>query len=1091
MKSKYCYPIVGILSLAAAAWAQDVQTSGEVTPDAPQKVTPVSVTTKAPGKTEEAKKEERTEPQSLESTILVAIQDDSIPLPIPAVMEEGPDGDVEVAPASGDPFFLSFIAGPYTPPENELVDPALLEIDGSFGDARPGNDTYAMVMFQKRITDERLETLKQLDCRILGFHPHYTIRVAIPVDRLLEVSTLDFVRWVGAPRTWQKVHPAMRGEVKGMEQSAPLDMYVSVFESDLNEDSVRERFGSVWKVTPENEEGTLYEETDARASRYHSNGWMHQRLESMGLQIHEYRPDIDTFVVTGAVATIQELTALDFVQFVEPIPVDELHAKPVHDESIPMIMADETRANYDGSVNSIAQVGLVDSGVETAHTDIAISGWGWNCTTQTSAWDDIANSGSGHGTHVTGTILGNGSSQADHTGVAPGLATWGSDQALFNYRRFPTPCSDSLSTVMTTMNTPVGTGTVPHVVNNSWGSTFNDQHVPTGTEADARTVDNHVFNTGQVWVWSSGNYTYQNVGIQATAKNALTVGNSTDHISTTLGDPGELASDSGKGPCADNRWKPNLNAPGRMVSSALANNNTGYAAYSGTSMASPHVTGLIAQLVDHHSFLRDREPAEIAALLMATAQTHDNTTLTVSSDAHLDTFGAGRINAYRAHWGGADWGWTVWSPTLGSGNWTYADFTVPAGATRLVAVMHYNEVAGGAGAGTSLVNDFDMYLDRDPIDPAGNTGEYSAQQSSIDNSEIRIINNPTAGPWRWKVWPDSTTSDIHLGLTILWTTADITPTNTVTVTASDSFIQPNDQIDVDVNVAAGDYISAGTLLDFNGNSRTIHSKSSDLQDGIVSDLSDSGNSLDYITLGDVRQGNSKDASYRVSYSTEGTKSITMQTTSENAADVNPSVQVVVDGTQPGAVSSLTSPSHSLGQWSNDPTVQWTWNAASDNLSGVSGYGIYETTSASIPGTFQDIGAVTTYTSAAYPSSTSGRFFNIRTVDNSGNWDANYVSDGPYYIDVTDPSDASYSSSTIPVGSSTCSGSVTVTWNASSDSHSGVEGYGLYWATSPTANPSQTLDTTSLSSTLSVASGTYYLHIITRTMRATGRTTRFT
>ncbi|MDF1838113.1 MAG: S8 family peptidase [Planctomycetota bacterium] len=1079
MKSKYCYPLVGILSMAAAAWAQDATTQGEVSTETAAKVTPVTATSQLPGNVQVAEEDLRSEPQNPEATIVKVDLDDSIPLPIPAVIEASPEGDVVVEKASGNPFFLSFIAGPYTPPVDELVDPALLQMDGNFGDARPGNETYAMVMFQKRITDQRLEELKAMDCRILGFHPHYTIRVAIPVDRVLDVSTMDFVRWVGAPRTWQKVHPAMRGEVKGMSQVAPLDMYVSVFESDMNENSVAERFGSVSGVTPESSEPFMYEGTDARSIRHHSNGWMHQQLESMGMQVHEYRPDIDTFVVTGTVASVAAMTELDFVQFVEPVPVKEMFSAPMHDESIPMIMADETRSQYDGSTSSVAQVGIVDSGVETAHTDIDIFGWGWNCTTEAAAWDDISNGGNGHGTHVTGTILGNGDAQADHTGIAPGLGTWSADQSLFNYRIFPNPCSVSLSSIVNTMNTPVGTGTVPHVVNNSWGSTFNDQHVPTGTEADARTVDNHVFNEGQVWVWAAGNYSYQNVGIQATAKNALTVGNTVDYLDGTVGKPGELWSTSGTGPIADNRWKPNVNAPGRWVSSALANNNTGYGAYSGTSMAAPHVTGAIAQLVDHHSWMRDREPAEIAAHLMGTSQAHDMQLLTTASSSHLDTFGTGRINAYRAHWSHSDWTTTTWSPTVGSGNSTYADFTVPVGATRLVAVMHYNEVAGGAGAGTALVNDFDMYLDRAPIDPAFNVGEYSAQQSSVDNTEIRIINNPIAGDWRWKVFPDSTTSSINLGLTIHIISGDITPANTVTITASDSFIKPNDQIDVDVSVSATDFVSAATMLDFDGTSRTIHSKSSTLEDGIVSDLSDSGNTIDYITLGDIRQGNTKNVSYRVSYPSEGTKNVTMQTTSENAPEVNPTVQVIVDGTQPGAVSGLTSPSHTVGQWSNDPTVQWTWNAASDNLSGVAGYGIFETTVISTPGATQDIGAVTSYTSAAYPSSTSNRYFHIRTVDNSGNWDNDYMTDGPYLIDVTDPTDVTYSSSNFPQGSSSCNGTITVNWNASVDSHSGVDGYGLYWTTNPTGLVGQIVDTAGTTSSISPVSGTWYLHVITR------------
>ncbi len=1081
MKSKYAYPLVGILSLAAAAWAQEANSADEAIPStANRTLTPVTVTAGASLDDAQATALDRFDTEELEAKVAPVQLDDSVPLPIRAVVEEGVDGDRIVSPAKGDPFFLSFIAGPYTPPANELADPSMLTVQDRITDARPGNETYGMVMFQKRITEERIAQLKQMDCRILGFHPHYTLKVAIPMDRILDVSTLDFVRWVGTPRDWQKVHPSLRSATAGKASNELQDMYISVYESDMNENSTVERFGTYQSITPDHPEGFVDEsEGDLRSKRFQSNGWMHQHLESLGLIIREYRPDIDVFVVSAPVASIEAIVAQDYVQFVEEVPHDEMHAAPVHDESIPMVAGDQTRINYDGSTNSVAHVGIVDSGVETAHTDINVFGRGWNCTTESSPWDDNANGGGGHGTHVTGTILGNGTVEADHAGMAPGLATWSLDQAYYNYRRFPNPCSVSLSTILNQMDTVVGAGTVPHVVNHSWGSTLSGGAVPTGTEADARTVDNHVFNTGQVQVWSAGN-TPTTLGIQSAAKNALTVGNALDYFEGTLGEPepGDMWTTSGRGPTSDNRWKPNLNAPGRIVSSCAANNNSGYLGYSGTSMSAPHVTGLIAQLVDHYAFLQDREPAEIAARLMATAQTNDNVAISVASDAHLDNFGAGRINAYRAHWDSSGWDSLNWSPVVSSGNSTFGDFTVPANTSRLVIVMHYNEVAASAGAGSALVNDWDLWIDRDPIDPASNTGEYFVQQSSVDNTEMRIITNPAAGPWRWKAHPQSTTSSMHLGVTVLMVTDDVTPTNTVTVTASDMYVQPGEQLDVDVNVAAGDYFSAATFLDIDGNGRTVHSKATTMADGTASDLSASANPDDYITLGDVRVGQSRNATYTISFPTEGNKTQTIQTRSENAAEVNPSVAIVVDGTEPGAVSNLTSTSHTPSVWSNDPTVDMTWTAASDDRSGVQGYGTFISgTATGSPGAVLDIGAVTSDTTPALATTSGGHYYKIRTVDNSDNWDADFVAAGPYLIDTIDPSNLTLVSSTLTPGDSQCGVGVTVTWSTGSDAHSGIAGYGASLNTNPTAAAPAAVTTTLTSANINLpVGGNYYLHV---------------
>ncbi|MEM1452671.1 MAG: S8 family serine peptidase [Planctomycetota bacterium] len=1079
--------LLGASAVTASASAQQV----ESTPPSSPTVTPVTavdVSANASRQTDQATDEEAPQrPQLVQNdaepvvVVPLPVTDDSVPLPNPAVVDVIDGVDVETSPASGDPFFLGFVGSDYYPPANEVLDPALVTAAQlPYLDLRNEAVTYGFVMFSKRITPNRLAVLEDMGIRVLGFHPHYTMRAAIPTDRVGDVSVLDFVRWVGVARAQQKVHPATAGEIAELASGERAQLYVSVFESDLNDASTSMVVGAASTVDGD---GIVRSGDNAGNVVWQSNGWMHYALQELGAEIVSYAPRQNAFQALVDPARIEDIIARDFVQFVEPVPTAETTMAPVpHDESTAMIMSDSVRGQLDGGTNQVAIVGVVDSGIEVSHQDLGIWGVGWNCTTQTSPWDDIDNGGSGHGTHVAGSILGRGNAEADHLGNAPGLGSWGGASRVFNYRRFPNPCSVSLTTITSTFGNSYDDGTNvterPHVINNSWGSFYTNGMQAVGSEFECRVVDDAAFDQDQLWVWSAGNSgpNASTLAIEASAKNALTLGNVVDYA-TTVGDPGTIWTSSSRGPAGDNRWKPNLMAPGRFIRSCLANDNDGYANYSGTSMAAPHATAAAAMLVDGYSFFR-YQPARLYAHLMATAMTKDNQIISTPGSSHLGTYGAGRVNVYKAAYNLGGNTWLNWGTSL-NGSWAFGNFDVPVGTTRIVAVMTSLEESASAGASQALVNDYDFYLDRDPIDPAGNVGEYFAQQSAIDNSEIRIINNPPSGPWRWKVWPDSVSSETKIGVTVYFIIDDTTPDATFTVTASDQYIQPNDPVDVSANLDVDDYVASAVTLDRSGSFATILGSSTTLRDGVVTDLTDNPSGGNDIMLGDVSDLFSRTGTWTVRYSTQGVKTFGVEARSDNMVDQNASVNITVDGTDPGLVTNLGSPSHTVGQWSNDPTIQWTWTAATDNLSGIQGYGIYENTSASLPGQTLDIGPVTSFTSAAYPSSNSPRYFNIRSVDRSDNWDAQFASTGPYFIDTTLPTaPPSIQSTTHPVGSTRCEQRITVRWNAASDAHSGVQGYGIFWSPSPTSNPGNVLDTTSRQDTEILAPGTWYLHVKT-------------
>jgi len=986
----------------------------------------------------------------------VFMDDEAVPLPVERVAQAGPRGDSVVVPRSGEPFFLGFVAGKHHPPEGEQVDPELLrnlasrELRG-----RPVAHTYAFVMFKKRMTRERVSELESLGVRILGFHPHYTLKVALPPAALDAVAALPFVRWVGVAKPWQKVHPELLREIAARRHAERVGVYIDVFDSDLGPASTFRLAGEVQERNPDG--AVVPGRPEARARIWMSRGWQEAALEALGVEVHEYVDRIRAFRAYLTPQQLGTVVALDFVQFVEPDPPASTH----HDESTPMVLSDDTRQDYGGATNSVAVGGQIDSGVDMSHNGLDGYWVGWNHTNQGTSFTDECE----HGSHVCGTIKGDGSPNTSLKGNAPGLGTWITGR-FFTVKLFgetsscpgPTCCPNccsagtSLSTLFGHLRSSYtdGSGNVtarPHVINNSWGAFTTGQAAWTGTEANPRTLDAEVWDYRQLYVFSAGNdgSTGGTIGSPGVAKNALTVGSVVDYNDAAVGDPGNLWTSSSRGPCGDNRWKPNLAAPGRQIMSVDANSTNGYVNKSGTSMAAPHVTGIAAQLVDHYSWLR-YAPHRVAALLMGTALTKNNVVLTspsTSSTHHLNTYGAGRIEAYKAHWNTSQLDYTNWGFTGDAVGYNYADFTINAGATRLVVCMTYHEDAASSGASRALVNDFDLWIDAPPIDPNnGNTGEWFTQQSAANNTEIRILDNPETGLWRWKCWPESVTGTARVSVHVQVLYGDTTPAGTISVTAADTTIRPNQTVDVTATVTNPDTIASAVFLDATlPVGTTLTASTTTLKDGAVTDLMGNQHGGDDLLLGDIRHATSRSATWTARWATEGTKTWSVTARSDNMTSVTDSVAILVDGTAPPLPTNLASTTHTLNQWSNNRTLTFTWTQPADNLSGVDGYGeFWSSANPPVPGNTRDFGAVTTRT-ITVASDYTNLYYAIRPVDRSGNWNAGQAVAGPYKIDTVDPSLVSnLVSSTHTPGVWSNVGTIVWTWTAATDDRSGVAGY---------------------------------------------------
>ncbi|MGH2686816.1 MAG: S8 family serine peptidase, partial [Actinomycetota bacterium] len=255
------------------------------------------------------------------------------------------------------------------------------------------------------------------------------------------------------------------------------------------------------------------------------------------------------------------------------------------------IKADQVWENYDASGQGIV-VANIDSGVQYDHPALAATYRG-NLGDGTFAhdynwWDPSKLCGfeettpcdnAGHGTHTMGTMVGDGG-EGNKIGVAPG-ASWIAAKGC----EFDTCSEFALTSSAQWVLEPTDrdgqnpdASKRPHIVNNSWGGGGNDTWYQDFVRAWVA--------AGIFPVFSNGNAgpACDTSGSPGDYPESYSVGNYTVD--------GTIAPTSSRGPGMDGENKPNVSAPGTDVRSSVPGD--GYAAFTGTSMAAPHVAGTVA-----------------------------------------------------------------------------------------------------------------------------------------------------------------------------------------------------------------------------------------------------------------------------------------------------------------------------------------------------------------------------------------------------------------------------------------------------------------------------------------------------------------
>jgi subtilisin family serine protease len=203
----------------------------------------------------------------------------------------------------------------------------------------------------------------------------------------------------------------------------------------------------------------------------------------------------------------------------------------------------------------------------------------------------------GHGTHTTGTIIGDGgagtAASPNQIGVAPG-AKWIGCRNMDAGNGRPSTYSECFQFFIapTDLNNQNPDPTKrPHVINNSWTC-------PPSELCAANTFSTIVDNTlaAGIFIVVSAANDGPNC---STVQDPPAIYASAFSIGAINGTTNALSSFSSRGPVTidgSGRMKPDVSAPGQTVRSSLRNSDIAYGNMSGTSMAGPHVVGTVALL---------------------------------------------------------------------------------------------------------------------------------------------------------------------------------------------------------------------------------------------------------------------------------------------------------------------------------------------------------------------------------------------------------------------------------------------------------------------------------------------------------------
>jgi subtilisin family serine protease len=608
-------------------------------------------------------------------------------------------------------------------------------------------------------------------------------------------------------------------------------------------------------------------------------------------------------------------------------------------------------------------IGVMDSGIDDGHPHFDNTG-----ITFSADWVDFGmppEDQNSHGTHVAGTIAGNSTNGGT---VLPGVApdadlvvarifkqqTW----AVIAGRLLPKGRFNRLD------NDAPGTMAA---ISNSWGMDDTSRATPLSRyDKFARSADRWAYqNQDTLLVFANGNACdldpdtrtdevgcANNVQSPALGKNVLSVG-ATYPESGTIGsysfEAGEVSLLNDLNPPEDvvdlnnGRVKPEVLAPGVGITAPVPGG--GYDGKRGTSMATPHVSGVVAVLAERHP---GWDANTMRSVLITTTSPVRN------PEGFLD--GYGEVNARDALGQNSyeSTQQTFHGSAYEGDRDVQATVRVPEGAHQLDASLAWMDPPKTAGGVQGFMfNRLDLVL----IDPSGNrirrTNAANVKKITVEDPEqgqwqvvVRGANvGPAFKPFAWlRSNPHRQSYDgavrvvrdpPRLGVEV--DHANLSgPTRAGSVDPSAIELDPGARTNVSIAPAGLGYVVSDVEA-------TIDAT------GMSGVATCDGNDRFNVDAGDLSEGQSEPVEVCLEAdagAVYGTRHVAVRLRSTNGEDSGvgqgtKTVRVpvfVTESAPPDAVPNLRSTSHTVGQWTKDTTFRFAWDRPTDpGGSGVDGY----------------------------------------------------------------------------------------------------------------------------------------------------------
>ncbi len=572
-----------------------------------------------------------------------------------------------------------------------------------------------------------LDALSADGMRVLQYYPHQGYLVWADEAAVARASAREFVRWQGEFVHGYKINSDLQG------REGPIRNVQVHFYNDGNLDQMRDWFKSLGVAT--------VADGPSQPDKAFWDIWL--QLDASQLDLIASHPQVL------------------WMGYASPERILE-------DE-----MSDQIQVgNYDGA--GVPQVGylpwligfgfegtgvtwaVVDTGADRGHPDLAPNlGTGFTTPDCPGTGGDDSSDG-GHGTHVSGTIVGlgigdgpGGNDEADAQGFLYGLGVAPSATVY----PVKSGCGSWPPAGGWQRHSQIGVTGGAMGMNASWTTGEGTAH---GYQASERTHDlmvrNGDFDTPEAEPWvivfSAGNSGAQGASSLTApkeAKNVIVTGASRNF---RIGSIDAIAGFSSRGPAVDGRVGPTITAPGERIAStrrragaaqcgtSIADTGGNYSFCSGTSMAAPHASGAVVQLTE---WWRSENAGDTPSPAMLKALLVNGAIDMGTPDIPNNNEGWGRVHVPNSIGAGIAREYVDQTEVFDN---TGEEYSITVGVSDpsepLKITLAWTDAAGAVGANPALVNNLDLEVVTDGSTYLGNV--FSSGQS-VTSGTADTLNN--------------------------------------------------------------------------------------------------------------------------------------------------------------------------------------------------------------------------------------------------------------------------------------------------------------------------------------------------------------